>query len=41
LAREAERLLLKARNLFDPACSDPGGPYYQTVRAVIDRYVRS
>jgi hypothetical protein len=41
LARQADRLLLKARNLFDPACRDPGGPYYERVRAAIDPHVRS
>ena len=41
LARESDRLKLKARNLIDPECSDPGGPYYKRVRAAIDRHVPS
>jgi hypothetical protein len=39
LDREVSRLMKKAKDLFDPACADPGGPYHQGVRAAIDRHV--
>jgi hypothetical protein len=41
LDQEASRLKLKANNLIDPNCDDPGGAYYDRVRAAINKYVRS
>ena len=40
LAQEANRLKLKAKNLIDPNCIDPGGPYYSAVRDAINKHVR-
>jgi len=41
LDEEVNRLMLKAKNLIDPKCTDPGGPYYSQVRTVIDMHVKS
>jgi hypothetical protein len=41
LDREVKRLRLKAKNLIDPECHDPGGPYYRRVRDAINKHVRS
>jgi hypothetical protein len=38
--QEKGRLWDKARNLVDPACPDPGGPYYDPVRTLIERHIR-
>jgi hypothetical protein len=40
LALEESRLKLKTKNLIDPNCTDPGGPYYSAVRGAIDRRVK-
>ena len=40
LSEQASRLKLKATNLSDPESKDPGGPYYLTVRRLIDRHVK-
>jgi len=40
LAQEVNRLRLKAKNLYDPDCKDPGGPYYSQARAVFDGYLK-
>jgi hypothetical protein len=40
LIDEASRLQVKAQALFDPACKDPGGPYYARVRTVIDKHIK-
>jgi len=40
LDQEESRLRLKAKNLIDPNCTDPGGPYYSAVRETINKHVR-
>jgi hypothetical protein len=41
LEREVSRLYAKAHALIDPNCDDPGGPYYQRVRAALDKNIKS
>lgn len=41
LDQEVGRLIKKASDLTDPQCDDPGGPYYDRVRAAINKHVKS